>query len=76
MDILNNPIIIGLSVGALTYAYLSWVQNEKNERYKKKNKQHRIEEVNLLIPLVVLIFVIVFLISNGLGSFCFFRTKK
>jgi hypothetical protein len=53
MDILKNPIIIGLLAGALTYAYLTWVQNDKNEKYKKKNKPHKIEEVNLFIPLIV-----------------------
>lgn len=57
MDIIKNPIIVGLTMGALTYCYLSWTVNEKNEQNEKKKKGKRKEKetVNLLIPLVVAI---------------------
>lgn len=52
MDILKNPIIIGLISGTLTYAYMTWSVNEENKKIKdKKNKK----EINLIIPLIVLI---------------------
>jgi heme/copper-type cytochrome/quinol oxidase subunit 2 len=58
MDILKNPIIIGLIAGALAYVYLTWTQNEQNEKYKKKHKKEKKnEDVNLLIPLVIAIIV-------------------
>ena len=55
MDIIKNPIIIGLAMGALTYGYLSYTVNEKNEENskKKKSKRKEKESVNLMIPLVV-----------------------
>lgn len=57
MDIIKNPIIIGIAMGALTYGYLSYIANEKNEENskKKKNKRKEKESVNLMIPLVVIV---------------------
>lgn len=57
MDMLKNPILIGLTMGAIIYAYLTYTVNEKNEENKKKKKHKRKEKetVNLLIPLVVAI---------------------
>lgn len=52
MDIINNPVIIGLFAGTLTYAYLVW-----DEKQKAKNKKYKKEEINLLIPLVVMVIV-------------------
>lgn len=49
MDVIKNPIIIGLLAGTITYIYLSWNNNEKSKKKSKKNQK----EVNLLIPLVV-----------------------
>lgn len=56
MDILKNPIVIGLTAGALTYGYLTMgvnERNEKNSKQKKRGKKTEKESVNLLIPLVV-----------------------
>lgn len=52
MDIVKNPIVIGLVACILTYVYLSWraKQAVKNNKSKKSNKP---KDVNLLIPLVV-----------------------
>lgn len=59
MDIFKNPIVIGLTAGAITYSYLLMTVNEKNEKNKKnkKNKNKEKEAVNLLIPLVVSVIV-------------------
>lgn len=57
MDIFKNPIVIGLTMGALVYGYLTYTTNEKNTENAKKKKSRRREKesVNLLIPLVVAI---------------------
>jgi hypothetical protein len=49
MDVIKNPIIIGLLAGTITYIYLTWNDNETSKKKSKKSKK----EVNLLIPLVV-----------------------
>lgn len=56
MDILKNPIVIGITISALTYGYLVMQVNEKNEKInklRKKGKKIEKESVNLLIPLIV-----------------------
>jgi hypothetical protein len=53
MDIVKNPVIIGLLAGTITYAYLTWSLTEKNKKRQKKGQKK--EEVNLIIPLVVTI---------------------
>jgi len=45
IEIIRNPIIIGLTVGVLVYLYLRW---EQSERPEEKNKR---KDTNLLIPL-------------------------
>ena len=54
MDIIKNPVIIGLTFGVLTYVYMVWVENEKMKK-NKKNKKYIKKKINLLIPLVVTI---------------------
>lgn len=50
MDIIKNPVIIGVFVGVVVYIYMSWVVDKKNK--KNKNKDNKKEEtVNLLVPL-------------------------
>lgn len=53
MDVLKNPMVIGLTIATITYAYLNMSINEKNKRNKLKKKDKKIEKVNLLIPLVM-----------------------
>ncbi len=45
IEIIKNPVIIGLTIGILTYIYLRWEQS-KNALEKNKRK-----DTNLLIPL-------------------------
>jgi len=49
MDVIKNPIIIGLFAGTVTYIYLTWNDNDKSKKKSKKSQK----EVNLLIPLVI-----------------------
>lgn len=51
MDIIKNPVIIGLLAGTITYIYLTWNLNEKNKKRQKKGQKK--EEINLMIPLVI-----------------------
>lgn len=55
MDIIKNPIVVGLIASVITYIYLSWRASENNK--KKKSKDKKKEEVNLLIPLIVGVIV-------------------
>jgi uncharacterized protein with PQ loop repeat len=49
MDIVNNPIVIGVVACVLTYVYLSW----RAKQAMKQQKSKKPKDVNLLIPLVV-----------------------
>jgi H+/Cl- antiporter ClcA len=62
LDILKNPVIIGLFAGVLTYIYLWWCLKEDNKRRKNKNKKIK-KDVNLIIPSVIA--VIVWFITYG-----------
>jgi hypothetical protein len=54
MDIIKNPVIIGLFAGTLTYIYMTYnIKNETDEDNKKNKKKKNIVNINLLIPLVV-----------------------
>ncbi len=45
IDIIKNPIIIGLTIGVLVYLYLKWEQRQN------PNEKNRRKDTNLLIPL-------------------------
>jgi hypothetical protein len=49
MDIVRNPVVIGLFVGTMTYAYLSHSAKDKN----KNDKNYKKQKINLMIPLVM-----------------------
>jgi hypothetical protein len=49
MDLLKNPVIIGIIFGILCYIYLKWDADKKNLENKNKPQQ----KVNLMIPLAV-----------------------
>jgi len=63
MEIVKNPIIIGLLAGTVTYMYMNWsIENSDYEKDEydivldesgKKQKVYKKPEVNLLIPLLV-----------------------
>jgi hypothetical protein len=60
MDIVKNPIIIGLLAGLITYMYMRW----KNDYYNKDKKKRK--DINLLIPFSV--FVVFWFISYAYFS--------
>ena len=53
MDIIKNPVIIGLTMAVVTYLYLTWQKDKKDKKNKKHKTGKKEEDVNLLIPLVV-----------------------
>lgn len=65
MDIIKNPVVIGLVVAVLTYLYLTWRQKkqEKLNKHKKGKNNKKSKYVSLIIPGVV--GVIVFFIAYG-----------
>jgi|LakMenEpi03Aug12_release.lakeMendotaPanAssembly.Ray.scaffolds.fasta_scaffold66885_6 hypothetical protein len=64
LDILKNPVIIGLFATAITYGYLLWqLHSEQKRRHKKGRKNTKKEDVNLLIPAIV--GIIIWFIAYG-----------
>jgi hypothetical protein len=61
MDIVKNPVILGLVAGVLTYLYMKWNKNEeqkegkkgKGKKNKNKDKDEESEYTSLIIPAVV-----------------------
>ncbi len=53
MNIVKNPVFIGVIIGVVVYLYLKYQLDEKNKRLIKKKKKIAEEDVNLMIPLVV-----------------------
>lgn len=64
MDVVKNPIMIGLVAGMITYMYIKW-RNESMVK-KNKNKKKKNKDVNLLIPLSV--FILFWFISYAYFS--------
>lgn len=50
MDIIKNPIFLGILAGAITYLYLMWSTDKKKDSKSKK-------DVSLFTPIVVAIVV-------------------
>ena len=48
LDIIKNPVIIGLTVGVLVHLYFKWEDSKKEH-----NKQHKRKDSRLLIPLFI-----------------------
>jgi hypothetical protein len=69
MDIIKNPVVIGISASIITYGYLYYTVREKNTKLQKKHKKSKskrrpkLEEVNLIIPLIV--GLVVWFLSYG-----------
>ncbi len=53
MNIVKNPVFIGVITGVVVYLYLKYQLDEKNKRLIKKKKKISEEDVNLMIPLVI-----------------------
>jgi hypothetical protein len=49
MDIIKNPVVIGLLFGSVSYAYLMW-QNKKKNKNKNKDKK---KKINIIIPILI-----------------------
>jgi hypothetical protein len=60
MDIVKNPVILGLVAGVLTYLYMKWNKREdekkgkgRKNKNKNKDKSEDSEYTSLIIPAVV-----------------------
>lgn len=51
MDLLKNPVIIGIIFGIISYIYLKWDTDKKNA--ENKDKHLKPKKVNLIIPLAI-----------------------
>ena len=51
MDIIKNPIFLGILAGAITYLYLMWSADKKKKDYKSK------KDVSLFTPIIVAVIV-------------------
>lgn len=58
LEILKNPIVLGIFAGTIAYLYLLWDNEKKYKNIKDKNKGERIKKnINLMIPLIVSVIV-------------------
>jgi len=55
MDIIKNPIIVGIIFGVITFMIIKWHNEKENKRRVRKNKKPKNEKINILIPLAVAI---------------------
>lgn len=57
MDIIKNPVVVGVICGIITYVYMKYTSDKINERrikrMKKENVKLKLDKVNLLIPLAL-----------------------
>ena len=63
MDIVKNPVILGLVAGVLTYMYMTWNKKDDKKDKKKGKKDKNNQYVGLIIPAVVA--VITWFIAYG-----------
>ena len=60
MDIIKNPVVIGLLAGLITYMYMRWKNDSDKDNKDKKKKK----DINLLIPFSV--FIVFWFISYAI----------
>lgn len=67
MDIIKNPVVLGLIAGVLTYIYLWW--SKSNNSSKKNGKKYKKDkgDVNIMIPGIVAL--VVWFIAYGYTEF-------
>lgn len=63
IDILKNPILIGLFMGVVTYIYLSWSNNKKDKKSKEDS-----DRFNIIIKTVVVSAISWFVAYSYFGS--------
>jgi hypothetical protein len=52
LNIVTNPVVVGLFFGVITYLYLSWSNTPKKSKKNKKHKQKE-SQPSYIIPVVV-----------------------
>jgi len=63
MNLVKNPIVIGIIAGIITYLYIHW----NNETKHKKNPKSKRKPVSLVTPIVVSI-IVWFIATNYLDT--------
>src|SRR5947207_13426591 len=58
IEILKNPIVLGIFAGTIAYLYLLWDNDKKYKNAKDKNEKIK-KDINLMIPLIVAVVVCV-----------------
>lgn len=71
VEILKNPVIIGLLAGSIVYNYMAWNRKKENEKRLKKGKKIKEEQKynDIIIPSIVAIIV-------WFISFAYFNYKE
>ena len=71
VEILKNPVIIGLLAGAIVYNYMAWNRKKEIEKRLKKGKKIKEEQKynDIIIPTIVAIIV-------WFISFAYFNYKE
>ena len=71
VEILKNPVIIGLLAGAIVYNYMAWNRKKEIEKRLKKGKKIKEEQKynDIIIPSIVAIIV-------WFISFAYFNYKE
>lgn len=71
VEILKNPVIIGLLAGAIVYNYMAWNRKKEIEKRLKKGKKIKEEQKynDIIIPSIVVIIV-------WFISFAYFNYKE
>jgi hypothetical protein len=71
VEILKNPVIIGLLAGAIVYNYMAWNRKKEIEKRLKKGKKIKEEQKynDIIIPTIVAIIV-------WFISFAYFNYKQ
>jgi hypothetical protein len=59
MDIIKNPVVIGVLAGLITYVYMIWTTNQN----KKKKKQHKKLGNGANLPIVLAVASIAWFIA-------------
>lgn len=60
VEIIKNPVILGLFAGVLTYGYLWWSNSDDKKKIKGKKQK---KEISLIIPAIIM--CIVWFLSYG-----------
>jgi len=59
LEILKNPIVLGIFAGTIAYLYMLWDNEKKYKNAKDKYEKNK-KDINLMIPLIIAVIVCIF----------------